>query len=143
MTATGGVDVPFLVVGAGPTGLVAARLVSNSGRGCMVVDRRDGPQRAPAAHVINARTLEILRQAGFDMATIVALAKPPADAGHVNFVTRLNGRLIGRLPFEQQGDDMLGVTPHPLRNISQHRLEPELASQVRGSASVDLRYRTE
>lgn len=143
MTATGGVDVPFLVVGAGPTGLVAARLVSNSGRGCMVVDRRDGPQRAPAAHVINARTLEILRQAGFDMATIVALAKPPTDAGHVNFVTRLNGRLIGRLPFEQQGDDMLGVTPHPLRNISQHRLEPELASQVRGSASVDLRYCTE
>ena len=143
MTAPPVVDVPFLVVGAGPTGLTAARLVAQAGVAVMVVERRDGPQRSPAAHVINARTLEILRQAGFDMAAIGALAKPPADAGHVNFVTRLNGRLIGRLPFEQQGDDMLAVTPHPLRNISQHKLEPEMAAQVQRSPFVDLRYDTE
>ena len=123
--------------------MTAAQLVAQAGLAVMVVERRDGPQRSPAAHVVNARTLEILRQAGFDMGAIGALAKPPADAGHVNFVTRLNGRLIGRLPFEQQGDDMLGVTPHPLRNISQHRLEPEMAAQVRRSPSVDLRYDTE
>jgi 2-polyprenyl-6-methoxyphenol hydroxylase-like FAD-dependent oxidoreductase len=97
----------------------------------------------PAAHVINARTLEIFRQAGFDMGAIGALARPPADAGYVNFVTRLNGRLIGRLPFEQQGDDLLDITPHPLRNISQHKLEPELAAQVRMYSLVDLRYDTE
>lgn len=143
MTAPPGVDVPFLVVGAGPTGLTAARLVAQAGVAVVVVERRDGPQRSPAAHVINARTLEILRQAGFDMGAIGALAKPPTDAGHVNFVTRLNGRLIGRLPFEQQGDDMLAVTPHPLRNISQHKLEPEMAAQVQRSPFVDLRYDTE
>jgi 2,4-dichlorophenol 6-monooxygenase len=143
VTDTGIIDVPFLVVGAGPTGLASARLVSNAGLGVMVAERRDGPQRSPAAHVVNARTLEILRQSGFDMAAITALAKPPVDAGHVNFVTRLNGRLIGRLPFEQQGDDMLAVTPHPLRNISQHRLEPEMVSQVTTSPLVDLRYDTE
>lgn len=143
MTLPDGIDVPFLIVGAGPTGLAAAQLVSNAGRACMVVERRDGPQRAPAAHVINARTLEIFRQSGFDMAAIATLAKPPTDAGHVNFVTRLNGRLIGRLPFEQQGDDMLDVTPHPLRNISQHKLEPEMSAQVRKSPFVNLRYSTE
>lgn len=143
MTLPDSIEVPFLIVGAGPTGLTAAQLVSNAGRACIVVDRRDGPQRAPAAHVINARTLEIFRQSQFDMAAIATLAKPPADAGHVNFVTRLNGRLIGRLPFEQQGDDMLELTPHPLRNISQHRLETEMSSQVRKSQLVDLRYATE
>ncbi|MFN5650334.1 MAG: FAD-dependent monooxygenase, partial [Actinomycetes bacterium] len=95
----GVVDVPYLVVGAGPVGLTAARLLSNGGQGSVVVDRRDGPQRNPAAHVVNPRTLEILRQAGFDMDAIGAIAQDPADAGHVNFVTRLNGRLIGRLPF--------------------------------------------
>lgn len=137
------VDVPYLVVGAGPVGLTAARLLANDGRRCLVVDRRDGPRRQPAAHVVNARTLEILRQAGFDMHAITAIAKDPADAGHVNWVTRLDGQLIGRLPFERQGPEVLRVTPTPLRNISQHHLEPLLAAEVAATADVDLRYRAE
>lgn len=136
-------DIPYLVVGAGPVGLTAARLLANAGRRCLVVERRDGPQRNPAAHVVNARTLEIFRQAGFDMAAIERIAKAPADAGHVNFVTRLNGQLIGRLPFERQGDECLAHTPLPLRNISQHRLEPLLSVEVSALPEVELRYRTE
>ena len=134
------VSVPVLVVGAGPVGLTAARLLGNGGCPVMVVERRDGPQRNPAAHVVNARTLEILRQAGFDMDEIASIAQDPRDAGHVNFVTRLNGQLIGRLPFERQGDEILAVTPHPLRNISQHRLEPLMARVVGEMPGVDLRY---
>jgi 2,4-dichlorophenol 6-monooxygenase len=143
VTVAGVVDVPYLIVGAGPVGLVAARLLSTGGQGSIVVDRRDGPQRNPAAHVVNPRTLEILRQARFDMDAIAAIAQNPVDAGHVNFVTRLNGQLIGRLPFERQGDEILELTPHPLRNISQHRLEPLMSAEVRASALVDLRYDTE
>lgn len=135
--------VPYLIVGAGPVGLTAARLLANAGASCLIVERRDGPQRNPAAHVVNARTLEIFRQAGFDMSAIAAISKHPDDAGHVNFVTRLNGRLIGRLPFEQQGAECLAHTPLPLRNISQHRLEPLLAAEVAALPGVDLRYRTE
>lgn len=134
---------PVVIVGAGPVGLTAARLIANAGRRCVVVERREGPQRNPAAHVVNARTLEIFRHAGFDMGGIAAIAQPPADAGHVNFVSRLNGTLIGRLPFERQGDEMLALTPHPLRNISQHRLEPLLALQLQASHLIDLRYATE
>ena len=134
------VSVPVLVVGAGPVGLIAARLLGNGGCPAMVVERRDGPQRNPAAHVVNARTLEILRQADFDMDEVASIAQDPRDAGHVNFVTRLNGELIGRLPFERQGDEILAVTPHPLRNISQHRLEPLMARVVGEMPNVDLRY---
>jgi 2-polyprenyl-6-methoxyphenol hydroxylase-like FAD-dependent oxidoreductase len=136
-------EVPYLIVGAGPVGLTAARLLANAGRRCVVVERRDGPQRNPAAHVVNARALEIFRQAGFDMAAIDAIAKDPADSGHVNFVTRLNGQLIGRLPFERQGDECLAHTPVPLRNISQHRLEPLMSAEVAAHPKVDLRYQTE
>jgi 2,4-dichlorophenol 6-monooxygenase len=134
--------VDFLVVGAGPSGLTLARLLANAGRQCVVVERRGGSQPNPSAHVVNARTLEIFRQIGFDMRTISALAKSPADAGHVNFVTRLNGALIGRLPFEQQDDECLVHTPTPLRNISQHRLEPVLSAEV-AAAGVDVRYATD
>ena len=136
------VEVPILIVGAGPVGLTAARLLVDAGHRCLVVERRDGPQRRPAAHVVNARTLEVFRQAGMDLAAIEAIAKDPADAGHVNFVTTLTGELIGRLPFERQGDECLAHTPTPLRNISQHRLEPILAHEA-GRAGVDLRYGTE
>ncbi|MEM8747431.1 MAG: FAD-dependent monooxygenase, partial [Actinomycetota bacterium] len=104
---------------------------------------RDGPLRHPAAHVVNARTLEIFRQAGLDMEAIDAIAHAPDDHGHVNFVTRLNGQLIGRLPFERQGDEVLAFTPTPLRNISQHRLEPILAADAATSPTIDLRYRCE
>ena len=137
------IHVPYLIVGAGPTGMTAARLLANAGRRCLVVERRATPQPNPSAHVVNARTLEIFRQAGIDMDAVLALAKDPADAGHVNFVTRLNGELIGRLPFERQGDDCLAHTPTPLRNISQHRLEPLLAAEIADRPGFELRYATE
>ncbi|MGB0113887.1 MAG: FAD-dependent monooxygenase, partial [Ilumatobacteraceae bacterium] len=137
------IDVPVLIIGAGPVGLTAARLLANDHRGCLVVERRDGPRRQPAAHVVNARTLEIFRQAGLDMDAIDRIAIDPADGGHVNWVTTLNGDLIGRLPFERQGPDTLDFTPTPLRNISQHHLEPLLAEQAAAVGCVDLRYRTE
>lgn len=136
-------EVEFLIVGGGPVGLTAAKILANGGRSCIVVERRDGPRRLPAAHVVNARTLEIFRQAGFDEEAIAAIATHPDDAGHVNFVTRLNGELIGRLPFERQGPACLAYTPTPLRNISQHKLEPILADAVASAASTELRYRTE
>ena len=143
VTDQGHLDVPFLVVGAGPTGMTLARLLANAGRRCLVVEQRGVPQTNPSAHVVNARTLEIFRQAGFDMAALGDLAKNPVDSGHVNFVTRLNGDLIGRLPFERQGDECLEHTPTPLRNISQHRLEPLMAADIIDRPGVELRYGTE
>ena len=133
-------DVDVLIVGGGPVGMVGGILASRHGLTAMVVERRDGPQTAPAAHVINARTYEICRQAGLDMERIHAAGKDPADAGHVNFVTTLTGELIGRLPFERQGDACLDFTPTPLRNLSQHRFEPILADELAASPGAELRY---
>ena len=133
-------DVPHLIVGAGPVGLITALLLARRGRRCLVVERRDGPQTAPAAHVVNARTFEICRQAGLDMSAIGAACEPPEDAGHVRFVTRLAGEEIGHLPFEGQGDECLRFTPTPLRNLSQHRFEPLLAEAVGKRPEIELRY---
>lgn len=134
-------EVPFLIVGGGPVGLLGAILLGEQGRGALVVERRDGPLRAPAAHVVNARTFEICRQAGIDMDAIFAAAEDPAVAGHVNFVSRLGGSLVGRLPFERQGDECLALTPTPLRNLSQHRFEPLLVGELRRRDGVEIRYR--
>lgn len=124
-----------VIVGAGPTGLTAARLCGRLGLSAVVLERRDGPQRSPAAHVVNARTFEIWRQAGVDMEPVLDQCLPPDEAGEVHWVTRLGGDVVGSLPFERQGDEMLAITPTPIRNLSQHRLEPLLLSP-----ELDVRY---
>ncbi|HVM98427.1 MAG TPA: FAD-dependent monooxygenase [Candidatus Acidoferrales bacterium] len=124
------IETTVLIVGAGPTGLTAGILLSRLGIDHRIVERRSGPQRAPAAHAVNARTFEIWRQAGVDMDAIFAAAKHPRDAGSVYWVTRLGGEILGRLPYERQGDEVLEVTPTPLRNLSQHRLEPILLDSL-------------
>ena len=43
------IEVPHLVVGGGPVGLLAGILLAEQGREALVVERRDGPQTAPAA----------------------------------------------------------------------------------------------
>ena len=128
--------VDVVIVGAGPTGLTAARLCARLGLSAIVLERRDGPQRSPAAHAVNARTFEIWRQAGVTMQPLLDAALSPDEAGRVYWVTKLGGEVIGSLPYERQGDEMLAVTPTPLRNLSQHRLEPLLLAP-----ELDVRYR--
>ncbi len=133
------VEVDVLIVGAGPVGLTAALLLERLGRTVAVVERRDGPLRAPAAHAVNARTFEIWRQLGLDVEAIRAEAQDPAAAGMVHWVRTLGGEVIASLPYERQGDDQLSVTPTPLRNLSQHRLEPMLVEALT-AAGVPVRY---
>ncbi len=127
------IETPVLIVGAGPTGLTAGLLLSRLGIGHRIVERRAGPQCAPAAHVVNARTFEIWRQAGVDLQTLWTAARDPKDAGSVYWVTRLGGDVLGQLPYERQGEDVLALTPTPLRNLSQHRLEPLLLAALAGT----------
>ena len=130
-----GERVDVVIVGAGPTGLTAAHLCARLGLSAVVLERRNGPQRSPAAHVVNARTFEIWRQAGVDMGPVFDQCLPPEEAGEVHWVTKLGGDVVGSLPFERQGAEMLAVTPTPIRNLSQHRLEPLLLAP-----ELDVRY---
>jgi 2,4-dichlorophenol 6-monooxygenase len=136
------VEVPVLVVGAGPVGLATSLLLSRLRLSSLVLEHRDGPHRAPQAHVVNPRTLEILCGAGVDVARLRALATPREDGGHVSWVTTLAGEELGRLPYERQGDDALWFTPTPLLNLSQHLLEPVLLETLRGGLG-EVRYRNE
>jgi len=134
-TTTASTSVDVVIVGAGPTGLTAAHLCHRLGLSAVVLEQRDGPQRSPAAHAVNARTFEIWRQAGVEMDRVLAAALSSDEAGLVHWVTKFGGEVVGTLPYERQGDEMLAVTPTPLRNLSQHRLEPLLLSP-----ELDVRY---
>jgi 2,4-dichlorophenol 6-monooxygenase len=121
-----------LVVGGGPVGMVASLLLTRQGIDHMVVERRTGLPAAPAAHVVNARTFEILASAGVDMDRVLAGCTPAEEGAWVRWVTTLAGDELGRVPFERQHrlDELDDVTPTPLRNLSQHRLETVLRDHV-------------
>jgi 2-polyprenyl-6-methoxyphenol hydroxylase-like FAD-dependent oxidoreductase len=134
------VDVPVLIVGGGPVGLAASILLAQQGLESLVVERRDSVQRAPAAHVVNARTFEILRAAGVDGEALAAACQKPSDSDQVRWVMSLVGEELGCLRFDGQDDAMLAFTPTPLRNLSQHRLEAILLERLRDQPGCSIRY---
>ena len=139
MTSTSEIDA--LIVGAGPVGISAAMLLHKMGHSVRIIERREGPQRAPAAHVINARTFEVWRQIGVNVDHLRSLAQDPQAAGQVHWVTKLGGTVLGSLPYERQGDEMLANTPTPLRNLAQHILEPVLVDEL-SSMGITVEYST-
>jgi 2-polyprenyl-6-methoxyphenol hydroxylase-like FAD-dependent oxidoreductase len=60
----GAAQCDVLVVGAGPTGLMAGLVAARRGLDVIVIDRKAGPTRESRALVIQARSLEILDQLG-------------------------------------------------------------------------------
>jgi putative polyketide hydroxylase len=63
---TGSLNVPVLVVGAGPAGLAAAIGVARQGIECLVVERRAEPSAHPRATVVSTRSMELLRAMGLE-----------------------------------------------------------------------------
>lgn len=136
------VDATVLVIGGGPVGLVLAASLAAQGIDVMVVERRTDVQPSPAAHVVNARTFEILRSLGVDAARLDAACRPPSDGAWVRWVTTLVGNEHGAVPFERQHDlaALDDITPTPLRNLSQHRLEPILRDHVASLPHCTVEY---
>jgi 2,4-dichlorophenol 6-monooxygenase len=134
-------EVPVLIVGGGPVGLLSAILLAQQGIESRVVERRDGPLRAPAAHVVNPRSLEICRAAGIDFETLRAQASAPGDDIQVLFMTKLAGEEIGRIGFENDIPDLVRMSPTPLLNLSQNLFEPILLERLQKEGPADLHYR--
>ncbi len=135
------VDTQVLIVGAGPVGLTCSILLSRAGISNRVVEKREGLHRAPQAHVISSRTMEILRAAGIDQEVVRAIAAPIADLSSVQWVHTLAGPELGRilLATPERVGKMLAATPTPFANVSQSRLEPLLLEYARGArAEVDF-----
>src|SRR5260370_42219019 len=64
MTTYGRIEVPVLVVGAGPSGLCASILLSLHGVESLTVERHPGTSIYPRATGINVRSIEIFRSIG-------------------------------------------------------------------------------
>jgi 2-polyprenyl-6-methoxyphenol hydroxylase-like FAD-dependent oxidoreductase len=91
------VQVPVLIVGGGPVGLVASVCLSRLGVESLLVERHPGTTIHPKARNLNLRTMEILRPWGID-AELQAQALPRSWTGSFIYTTTLAGRELGRMP---------------------------------------------
>jgi 2,4-dichlorophenol 6-monooxygenase len=138
-------DIDVAIVGAGPVGLVLAALLDRHGLTSRVFERRAGLHRSPQAHVLNNRTMEILRELGLER-TVQALAAPPLLMQWITWCESIAGRELGRIAL--QGDSSvlpgrLAASPTSIANFAQNRLEPLLLDLVAGSARTEVRFASE
>lgn len=93
-----------LVVGAGPSGLMAANVLAKLGVDAIVADAKHGPTRESRALVVQARSMELYDQLGLVDRVI-------AERGEaIGAVLAFRHRVLGRIPLREFGR---GTTPFP------------------------------
>ena len=132
-------EVPVLIVGGGPVGLLGAFLLGRRGIGVLVAEKHPARLDAPKAHALNPRSLEICAAAGLPMAELHQLATPTAEGAMVRFTTTLAGEELGALPYERQDEAVRELTPWPLINIEQPRFEALVERAASQLADVEIR----
>ncbi|MCG7597553.1 FAD-dependent monooxygenase [Mycobacterium sp. PSTR-4-N] len=134
---------PIVIVGAGAAGSTMALLLARYGIASTLVEERRNPRMHPAAHVINARTLEIWQQASPDLSTALDAITPPIDTVNIiRWCTDVRSDPIGEIDLLSQPDRLAEVRTHSrhlISHIGQHLLMPALWNAVEHEPLVDFR----
>lgn len=139
---TGTIEVPILIVGAGPAGLALSLSLARYGVEHLLVERHQGTAHTPRAHIINQRTVEILRHLGVSD-RFHAVATPQHLMTNNVWATSLSGLEVARSETWGTSADRAGdyakASPEPMANCPQTVLEPMLLEATRDAGS-DVRF---
>jgi 2,4-dichlorophenol 6-monooxygenase len=139
------IETPVLIVGAGPAGLALSLSLRRYGVDHVLVERHMSTAHTPRAHIINQRTVEILRHLGISE-RFHAAATPQQMMSNNLWVTTLTAREVARSETWGTGADRSGEyfasSPEPMANCPQTVLEPLLLQAAR-EAGADIRFETE
>ena len=122
------------VVGGGPTGLALSALLSRLGVASATLERRDAPSTHPRAHFVNARTMEVFRALGGDLARACVDDAPAlAQWRWFRYATSLtNGAQLGAVDqFDGATTARTNVSPTHSTHFSQHKLTRALMRRAR------------
>ena len=134
--------VPVLIVGAGPAGLAASLALCRYDIGHLLVEQYPGTAHTPRAHIVNQRTVEILRHLGIED-RFHAAATPQHLMRNNLWVTSLAGREVARSETwgtsPGRAGDYTAASPVPMANCPQTVFEPLLLDAAR-DAGADIRF---
>jgi putative polyketide hydroxylase len=134
------IDVPVLIVGAGPVGLTLALALERFGIRSLIVESHHKVSRHPRARFVNARTMEIFRQLGIEPA-VRALAIPDGLASTVIWAPTLSAPEIRQVEIETLGPASgEPLSPAPGLCTSQDLLDPVLHQAVLADGRSEVRF---
>ncbi|MBM7503002.1 FAD-dependent monooxygenase [Agromyces aurantiacus] len=121
-----------LIVGAGPSGLMAANVLAKLSVDAIIADGKDGPTRESRALVVQARSMEIYDQLGL-------VDRVLAERGvALGAVLCFRHRVLGEVPFVRFGES---TTPFPdITVLEQSRNERILVDGL-AARGRDVRWR--
>ncbi|KAK4946614.1 hypothetical protein LTR10_014466 [Elasticomyces elasticus] len=139
------VEVPVLVVGAGPSGATLALLLGRYGIPVVAISRHRGTANTPRAHIFNQRAMEVLRDAGVEH-LVKPIASTKDEIAHVAWLHTLAGEEYGRVYAWGNKPDRIGeyltASPCEMSDLPQSVLEPILVKEAR-QLGADIRFSTE
>lgn len=121
--------------------MITAALLADYGISSLIIEQRQGLHDAPQAHVINARTLEILSELGVLQKDLDAASSPPTQR-HVTWRRNLACGDLARIDVgnEDYVGQMSQASAMRTTNIPQHHLEKLLYQQVSKRPRCDIRF---
>lgn len=139
------IETEVLVVGSGLTGATTAVALARHGIDTMMVSRAPWVADSPRAHIVNQRTMEVMRT--LDLEEACAMASTPGELlQSLPMMTSLSGVEFGRMWTWGNDPARAGeyTTASPVRgcDLPQHRFEPILVGEAMRRGVV-TRYRTE
>ena len=137
MTAPAAIEVPVLIVGAGPAGLCASILLSRFGVESLTVERHPGTSIYPRATGINVRTMEIFRSLGLEQRVRHASFKA---CPRISRAAVLVGPDLDSSPAGAGRPD---VSPAEWTSCAQSELEPILLQEASSHAHAQLMFGTQ
>ncbi|MET3860762.1 2,4-dichlorophenol 6-monooxygenase [Dietzia sp. 2505] len=134
---------PVVISGAGSSGATLALLLASRGIASLVLDRRRDPLTHPAAHVINARSLEILREIHPDLAgQIAALSPPISEINLIRWISSTTAPPLGEIDLlsdPEQLDHVRSLSDFLISHVGQHLLMPVLWQWLDDEPLVEFR----
>src|SRR5947209_576500 len=120
------VDVPVLIVGGGPVGLLLAVGLRHFGVDCLVAEKHASTLDFPKGRRVTTRTVEIFRQWGLE-AAVAKVSLPRADSLFI-----FEGETLLGPDYRRQGLPFDDNRTSPTRELicSQENLEPVLLDQA-------------
>jgi 2-polyprenyl-6-methoxyphenol hydroxylase-like FAD-dependent oxidoreductase len=136
-------EVPVLIVGAGPVGLALAGDLGFQGAACTLIEKTDGTVVQPKMDMVGIRTMEYCRRWGI-VEWVESAGYNRAYPQDYAWVTSLNGYEFGREVFPAPQDEACPPqSPQKRERCPQNFFDPVLRRFAQHWPGVSLQYRTE